>query len=197
MAKTRRSGTGRGAAAQSGARWGKGLIIGGAAVAVIALLAFVVQDLMAEPPSGIPEGTQQVALEPPIHLEGRIYEDHEVPAGGPHSPIWANCGFYSEQILPEHAVHSLEHGAAWITYHPDLDETEVDALRQLARRNKVLVSPVAGQEAQLMATAWGYQLELSGADDARLEQFVNEFAGSIRYAPEPGGACSGGVGNPE
>lgn len=171
--------------------------MGGVAVALIALLAFVVQDLLDEPATGIPEGTRQLELEPPIHLDGRLYEDHEVPAGGPHSAVWANCGFYPEPILAENAVHSLEHGAAWITYQPGIDDSDIDVLRQLARRNKVLVSPVAGQEAPIMATAWGNQLELDGADDERLEQFVNEFAGSIRHAPEPGGACSGGVGSPE
>ncbi len=48
----------------------------------------------------------------------------------------------------------------------------------------------------MMATAWGYQLELQEAEDPRLNQFIAEFAGSLE-APEPGGSCRGGIGNPE
>src|SRR6266487_5482045 len=42
------------------------------------------------------------------------------PVGGDHSASWQTCGIYSSPVPNEHAVHSLEHGAVWITYQPTL-----------------------------------------------------------------------------
>ncbi len=85
----------------------------------------------------------------------------------------------------------------WIAYDTDLSGDDVQSLRRFVRRNeKVLVSPVAGQGAAIIVTAWGTQLELDDPSDSRLGQFVNEFSGASS-APEPGGRCNGGVGHPE
>lgn len=176
--------------------WPKRLLLAGGAVALILLIVVVVQDTLSAPGGGIPEGTQVVDVGAPTHVEGPIYEPNEVPAGGQHNSIWANCGYYDTPVPAENAVHSMEHGAVWISYEPDLDGDQIDTLRGLSRpAEKVLISPVEGQGSPIIATAWGHQLELADTDDPRLDQFVTEFAGSLE-APEPGGACSGGVGNP-
>lgn len=167
-----------------------------AGIAVFGLLVWVIlAGTLGEEQGGVPEGTEVIPTGEPLHVQGEIYGPEEVPAGGSHSPIWANCGFYDQPIEAENAVHSLEHGAVWITYRPDLAESEIAALRDLTSpQAKILISPVI-QEDPLRATAWGHQLSLDSTDDPRLQQFLNEFAGSLS-APEPGGSCSGGVGVP-
>ena len=171
-------------------------MIGGGLVAFILLIAVVLTGTLNEPIGGVPDGSEEVAVGVALHVEGDIYTENEVPAGGEHAPIWANCGFYTEPVAAENAVHSLEHGAVWITYRSDLASDQIEILRGLARpREKVMASPVPDQGSPVIATAWGTQLQLDGADDSRLDQFVVEFAGSVT-APEPGGACSGGVGSP-
>jgi MFS family permease len=46
------------------------------------------------------------------------------------------------RISNENAVHSLEHGAVWITYRPDLPEGQVETLRDLVQgQTYILVSP--------------------------------------------------------
>ena len=40
------------------------------------------------------------------------------PAGGPHDPVWEDCGVYTQQLRNENVVHALEHGTVWITYRP-------------------------------------------------------------------------------
>lgn len=164
---------------------------GGVAVLIVGVIA-----LSQPPPRGVPDATETVAVGAPEHVEGDIHDEGEIPAGGAHSAVWQNCGFYDAPILSENAVHSLEHGAVWITYDPNLEEIEIDRLRSLAQPGeKVFISPVPNQPAPVIATAWANQLELSTSDDARLAQFVNEFERSPE-APEPGGSCAGGIGNP-
>lgn len=172
--------------------WGRRIGIGVAVGLVLFLVAVVVLD--SPPVRGIPDGTETLDVDPPAHVEGDIHADGDVPAGGAHSAVWQNCGFYENEVRSENAVHSLEHGAVWITYSPDLPDDQINALRSFTNRlDKVLVSPVAGQSSKIVATAWANQLELDDAFDPRLEQFVNEFEGSLA-APEPGGACAGGIG---
>jgi hypothetical protein len=119
------------------------------------------------------------------------------PVGGPHNPIWQNCGFYSKPLRNEYAVHSMEHGAVWITYSPDLPKDQVETLRDIAHRNSyVLVSPYSDLPSQVVASAWGKQLHLNSADDPRLEQFVRAYQQGPQN-PEPGAPCNGGVGSPE
>ncbi|MCL1600411.1 MAG: DUF3105 domain-containing protein, partial [Actinomycetia bacterium] len=143
------------------------------------------------------DGTETLAVGAPQHVEGDLHEDGEVPAGGPHDAVWQNCGYYSEEFRSENAVHSLEHGAVWISYNPSLADDDVRTLRGfVSRSEKVLVSPVSGQDAPIIVTAWATQLEIDDVSDTRLGQFVNEFTGA-RSAPEPGGRCNGGVGQPQ
>lgn len=170
--------------------------LGVAAASGVAVLIVAVIALSQPPARGIPEGTETVAVGAPQHVEGDIHDENDIPAGGAHSAVWQNCGFYDAPILSEHAVHSLEHGAVWITYDPHLEADEIERLRALPQPGeKVLISPVPNQPAPVIATAWANQLELSTTEDGRLEQFVNEFERSPE-APEPGGSCVGGIGNP-
>jgi hypothetical protein len=182
------------AQARTDSPWPKRLIWISGGVLVVGLVAVV---FLSNPAiRGIPEGTEQVAVAAPEHVDGDLHDDGEVPAGGPHDEIWQNCGFYGTEVRSENAVHSLEHGAVWITYEPGIAEDQVNVLRGFTGGfDKVLVSPVPGQGSPIIVTAWANQLELTDAGDARLAQFVNEFEGS-RDAPEPGGRCNGGIGTP-
>ncbi len=125
------------------------------------------------------------------HTEGTVAYDQNPPAGGPHNPVWQNCGFYDEPVRNEHAVHSQEHGAVWVTYRPDLPEGELARLRRLADRSDYLqVSPYPELPAPVVVSAWGARVELDGANDPRLRQFVRQFA---EQGPEPGAPCTGGT----
>lgn len=116
-----------------------------------------------------------------------------VPASsGDHHPVWWDCGDYAEPIPDEHAVRSLEHGAVWLTYRPDVDRATVEALEALASPAHMLLSPLPAQRSAVVATAWGTQLPQDELDVAALQQFIDEHRLSPR-APEPGASCSGGT----
>ena len=138
------------------------------------------------------------------HTMGSVTYAQIPPTGGDHSPVWQHCGFYPEPIRAEHAVHSLEHGAVWITYRPGLPAAEIDLLRTLAKTEpKVLVSPIDNLPAPVVVSAWNQQTRLDGAADPRLGQLVRAYHDGPD-APEPDAACdgpnlwlTGGTGDPE
>jgi putative peptide zinc metalloprotease protein len=144
----------------------------------------------------MPAGVLPFEVTERAHVQTPVVYAQIPPVGGDHAPIWQNCGFYDAPITNEHAVHSLEHGAVWITYHPDLPKKQIDILRQRARRQPyLLVSAFFDLPAPIVASAWGGQLRLDSPNDPRLDQFVRAFRLGPQ-APERGGPCTGGVGVP-
>ena len=99
------------------------------------------------------------------HTMGSVTYAQVPPNGGSHSPVWQRCGFYTEPVRDEHAVHSLEHGAIWITYQPDLPQDQIEILRALTRgQADLLVSPYLDLPAPVVVSAWGQQIKLDGID---------------------------------
>ena len=88
----------------------------------------------------------------------------------------------------------MDHGVVWITYRPNLPQRQLEVLQPYGNENYVIASPYPGQNAPVIATSWRVQLELNGADDQRLERFVNQFKIS-ELAPLSGNRCVLGVGN--
>lgn len=131
------------------------------------------------------------------HTSSAVHYAQTPPVGGDHNPVFQNCGYYAQPIHSENAVHSMEHGAVWITYRPDLPKDQVDTLASLARgRPFVLVSPYSGLPAPVVASAWGVQEWFHTAGDSGLSQFVGTYSQGPQ-TPEPGAACSGGTGTPQ
>lgn len=132
------------------------------------------------------------------HVDNPTY-DAAPPSGGDHlpPPLWLNCGVYDEPVPDGSAVHSLEHGAVWLAYDPDLADDDVQALVDLVELEpgRVIVSPYPGVESPVVAVAWERRLEVDDAADPRLAEFVEAFVNGSQ-APEPAVSCSGAVGEP-
>ncbi|KAE8765583.1 DUF3105 domain-containing protein [Georgenia thermotolerans] len=130
------------------------------------------------------------------HVEGTVDYATTPPVGGDHNAVWQNCGIYDTPVTNEHAVHSLEHGAVWITYNPDLPADQVAALRDAVQGDAyAMLSPYEGLDSPIVMSAWGYQLKLDDAADERIDVFLQRYLQG-EQTPEPGAACSGGVGTP-
>ncbi|MFN2606977.1 MAG: DUF3105 domain-containing protein [Acidimicrobiales bacterium] len=131
------------------------------------------------------------------HVSGTVDYPQTPPVGGDHAPIWQDCGFYPSPVATEQGVHSMEHGAVWITYQPSLAAKEVAVVRHLAQRTTyVLASPFPNLPSPVVASAWGEQLRLPSATDPRLAAFVAKYRQGPQ-TPEPGAPCSGGAGSPQ
>ena len=135
------------------------------------------------------------------HQNGDIQYPVAVPPGGPMNSAWQNCGIYDEPVRTENVVHSMEHGAVWIAYDPDLPTDQVERLRELVQQERArlrtfyILAPRPDLPAPIVATAWRAQLELEDAFDDRLPQFMERFHVG-QFTPERGATCSGGVGTP-
>jgi Protein of unknown function (DUF3105) len=125
------------------------------------------------------------------HTTDPVDYPQDPPVGGPHNPSWQRCMVYDAPVRNENAVHSLEHGAVWITYQPDLPESDRETLAKLAEgQTAVLVSPYPGLENPVVASAWGAQLRLDDVNDPRLKAFIARYAGN---GPEQGATCDTGI----
>ena len=168
-------------------------ILGGGAVVTIVIILLLLQP---PPPVGMLDGMVSYNNLLRDHSELQQQYAQVPPAGGTHSGIWQNCGIYDQPVRNENAVHSLEHGAVWLTYRPDLPAAAVETLRSLARgHDHVLVSPYPNLPHAVVATAWGLQLPVEDASDPRLPVFVSRYEKGPQ-TPEPGAACDGGIGTP-
>lgn len=118
--------------------------------------------------------------------------DQAPPVGGDHNAAFWTCGIYTSQLPNHHVVHSLEHGAVWITYQPGLAQEQIDQLADLADQPYLILSPYEGQEFPVMVTAWGTQLGVESASDSRIEQFIRDYRQGPQ-TPELGASCDGGT----
>ncbi|MHA7283327.1 DUF3105 domain-containing protein [Arthrobacter sp. TMS2-4] len=178
------------------------LIFGGIGAVILAIIIAVtlvivnqVQDnrereaLASQPIEGVQE-YPDVTFE---HVDGPVEYEQSPPVGGDHSPLWTNCGVYTEPLPNENTVHSLEHGAVWVAYNPDIGQAEIDKLTELVgTRSYVLLSPYPDLESPVAASAWGLQLQVDSADDPRLATFLTKYIQG-EQTREPGAACSGGL----
>jgi hypothetical protein len=128
------------------------------------------------------------------HVPGKQQYKQSPPVGGDHNGSWQNCegDIYAAEIPKEQAVHSLEHGAVWLTYKPDLPKDEVDALADKVRgKEYVMMSPYPGLDKAVSLQAWGFQLKLDSASDERVDKFITGFARAANV--EPGATCGRGL----
>ena len=179
-------------------------VIVGASLTVVALVGGTLWAAVGSGDSG-PSTKSNVALTgmqtysglSQDHVTGPVSYPQTPPVGGPHSATWQNCGVYSAPVHSENAVHSLEHGAMWITYRPGLAAPELATLlKDVSGQPYALVSPYPGLPSPIVASVWGVQLKLSSARDPRLQAFVDTFKSGTQ-SPEPGGECTGGIGTPQ
>ncbi|MFH9189624.1 DUF3105 domain-containing protein [Streptomyces globisporus] len=129
------------------------------------------------------------------HVAGTVDYPMKPPVGGDHNASWMNCdGDVYEKALPDvNAVHSLEHGAVWVTYNGSAAEAAVAALAERVEKTPfTLMSPYAGQEGAITLSAWGKQVTVDSADDRRVDQFLTEYVQGAQ-TPEPGAPCTGGL----
>jgi hypothetical protein len=137
-------------------------------------------------------GIEVVSYPAGQHQQGTIKYDKSPPFGGPHNPTWADCTgtVYPKQIASENAVHSLEHGAVWITYQPGLAADQVNTLKKKVDGVEyMLMSPYAGLKTKVSIQSWGHQLFVDSAGDPRIDEFIKDLRLNPVTTAEYGASC--------
>ena len=153
------------------------------------------------------EGVQSYEYEAGTHTAEPVDYTESPPVGGPHAgiPEWADCTgvVYDVDIRHENAVHSLEHGAVWITYDPDaVSDADIETLSELVDgESGRMLSPYVGLDSPISVQSWNHQLKVDSVDDERIEQFADfmtynrspygddtEKNEALAF-PEPGASC--------
>lgn len=130
------------------------------------------------------------------HVEGTVEYEQTPPAGGEHNAVWLNCAVYTEPVPNENAVHSLEHGAVWVTYDPaQLSTDEIAALEDEIPTSYAILSPYENMDTPVAVSAWNAQLKVDSVDDERIGEFFEAYWRSTSV-PEPNAVCSGALDAP-
>jgi Protein of unknown function (DUF3105) len=189
-------------AAKRSTPWG---MVGATALVVIfavAAIGYAVVKVQQSKPINPQKGLADAAKIPGIfheeipareHVADAVKYDRSPPIGGNHDQTWADCSgtVYAAPIRNENAVHTLEHGAVWITYQPNLASADVDKLKQLVDgKNYTLMSPYPGLKTPVSLQAWGYQLYLNTVDVNLAKRFLKDLRDNSANAPEPHGVCA-------
>ncbi|MER8188057.1 DUF3105 domain-containing protein [Kitasatospora sp. NPDC094015] len=129
------------------------------------------------------------------HVTTKVTYAQTPPVGGDHNPVWLTCmgNVYDKPVQNENAVHSLEHGAVWVTYNA---KATPDDIKTLSEKVKVtpysLMSPYPDEKGTITLNAWGTQLVVDSATDPRVEQFFTKYVQGPQ-TQEPGASCSSGA----
>lgn len=138
------------------------------------------------------EGITVVSYPPGLHKQTPVSYDKSPPFGGEHDPEWADCTgtVYPAPIRNENAVHTLEHGAIWVTYQPGLSAADVASLaKRVDGVNYMLMSPYPGLKTAVSLQSWGHQLFVGSVNDKRIEEFIKDLRLNSATTPEMGASC--------
>ena len=156
--------------------------------------AFVPSSDDPDPSSRIPGVVVTKHVSTHVTAPERVDYRQSPPDGGAHDQVWADCTgvVYPDGLRTEHAVHSLEHGAVWLTWDPaTADADTVRAITdRVAGQPYLLASPYPGQPTTVSVQSWGRQLRLESATDPRIDQFVTALRQNPSTTPEPGASCT-------
>jgi hypothetical protein len=106
------------------------------------------------------------------------------PTSGPHWPVWAKWGMYTEPVPDEAFVHNLEHGGIVILYKcatpcPDVVRQLQETFQTLPPSKyghvKVVVSPNGRIKTRFALLAWTRLDEFDRFDRDRIVGFVRAW----------------------
>ncbi|MFE4515867.1 DUF3105 domain-containing protein [Kitasatospora sp. NPDC056783] len=128
------------------------------------------------------------------HVKEKVTYPMTPPVGGDHNAIWADCmaHVYDQPLENERAVHSLEHGAVWVTYNSKATPDDIKLLSDKVKKTPYsMMSPYPDEQGTITLNAWSTQLTVDNASDPRVEEFFTKYVQG-KQTQEPGASCTMG-----
>lgn len=96
------------------------------------------------------------------------------PTSGWHWAGTAGPGIKDEPVPDELILHSMEHGAAVVWYHEELESGEVDKIKEAfnTASGKKIMLPRKDLDVPVALTSWGYLLKLETIDSETIVAFI-------------------------
>ncbi|PYC88168.1 hypothetical protein C7C46_01550 [Streptomyces tateyamensis] len=129
------------------------------------------------------------------HVQTPVTYPMTPPVGGDHNPVWLTCmgNVYDKPVQNENAVHSLEHGAVWVTYNGKATPDDIKTLSDKVKATPyTMMSPYPTEQGTITLSAWGTQLVVDNAKDPRVQEFLTKYVQGPQ-TQEPGASCSSGA----
>ncbi|XP_071652646.1 uncharacterized protein [Temnothorax longispinosus] len=112
-------------------------------------------------------------------MNQRIEYDVDIPFYGPHRPLWPVYGEY-KYVPKQRWLHSLEHGAIVMLYHPCANPLEVERLKNLVSKClwRHVITPYSylDEERPLALLSWGCRLTMSYVNPTVVRRFIQTRA---------------------
>ncbi|MCC9310974.1 DUF3105 domain-containing protein [Kitasatospora sp. RB6PN24] len=128
------------------------------------------------------------------HVTHPVQYPQTPPVGGDHNPVWTPCmgNVYDQPVHNENAVHSLEHGAVWVTYNGKATPADIKVLSDKVKATPYsFMSPYPDEPGTITLSAWSTQLIVDSATDPRVNEFFTKYVQGPQ-TQEPGASCSAG-----
>ncbi|MFJ8476276.1 DUF3105 domain-containing protein [Kitasatospora sp. NPDC094011] len=128
------------------------------------------------------------------HVTTKVTYPMTPPVGGDHNAVWLDCmgHVYDKPVENERAVHSLEHGAVWVTYNGKATPDDITTLSDKVKKTPYsLMSPYPDEQGTITLNAWSTQLVVDSASDPRVNEFFTKYVQG-KQTQEPGASCTMG-----
>ncbi|MFI6843249.1 DUF3105 domain-containing protein [Kitasatospora sp. NBC_00085] len=129
------------------------------------------------------------------HVKEKVTYPMTPPVGGDHNAVWLDCmgHVYDQPVENERAVHSLEHGAVWVTYNGKATPDDIKTLSDKVKATPYsLMSPYPDEQGTITLNAWSTQLIVDNANDPRVNEFFTKYVQG-QQTQEPGASCTMGA----
>ena len=117
----------------------------------------------------VDEGAQHIK-------EGESHEPYKSnpPTSGPHWVGVAGAGIKNEIVPDELMLHSMEHGAAVVWYREDLEQSEIEKIKEAfnSASGKKIMLARKDLDVPVALTSWNYLLKLETIDVEKIKEFI-------------------------
>ncbi|MEK7060230.1 MAG: DUF3105 domain-containing protein [Patescibacteria group bacterium] len=86
----------------------------------------------------------------------------------------AGPGIKDEPVPDELILHSMEHGAAVVWYKDDLEQSDIDKIKEAFNNSsgKKIMLARKDLDVPVALTSWGYLLKLQTIDEVKIKEFI-------------------------
>ncbi|KAK9504035.1 hypothetical protein O3M35_010476 [Rhynocoris fuscipes] len=114
-----------------------------------------------------------------VCMNEKIEYSSELPTFGPHRAAWPRYGEY-KFVPPQRWLHSLEHGAVVLLYHPCAHPFLVQQAKQIVKSClfRHVISPYnrLPHDRPMALLTWGWSLLLPDIDEELMVKFIKDHA---------------------